>query len=870
MNQPEDILSIGGLENLPDYTIFKKKTPSSKRYPSNSKRQLSRWYISFVKNNNPKIGYKYWISVNGYLDNKTLIQSSPVIDTESPLIILTENTKYYLVDKSDVLKFPPHSRFELKELTKFTNGFPQDWKNIIVAQLSEIFGSCRIKPSKLADNILSPFDKIFNEVFPEDNGLIEDNKALPQGNILEEPKNISISLNEVLIKNEEPNLGSKYSKSEGSENKFNVKSSDQNIVEEIEEFVPKKSRLSLDSKDTSDDIEIQSKAIKSSPSSKPLPVDIFLEDNINDFFNDKSNCKDIRKSNLSTPKREALAFPFELLDKPESNPVIIPSKNEKKPLISSSEFLEKTDIKPDNLTQSKKRESLGIPSELLNISDKLINAENNSFEKVMNLINSQKTNKKTPKNSPRMKGTKINNQSISEDLSFDILMKKTKEANKNESLIKKDSDKIQTILSSDKLQKFLSTEELQKSCSSESILKTSKSDELQKKVSENLEKSSSIEISDDLQSSTEEKSKTSSSSIEDHLKSNIYSNEDQREENSKTSSSSIEEQLKSSFSSPEDANIKQSYLKEEETKSIEDKAQIIRDRSEIIDFFLNSSFDIQDKNNLTSCEKLNGEMSLNIKTNQKNGADDLIDNENAKGVESIFNMGNVLDKTHENSTFNPNDTDKINLSLINKRNNFTNQAIRTNKKKNSLDALVKSSNSFLSCDRTASQKDNSGNKSMLETIMNSGVSRPYSYDEVKIKNKSETSSKKKKNNSIVEEDTDAVDSIKLIEEAPKSIEKDSEFIEDDSRINKRSVSPNTSLAAANQTLSKEIEDIKKKFFEEGDIVHESSTDNIKFSSENSQIKTPKQSKGRKKKKGRTSLCMPKKKPSGKSKADETE
>lgn len=161
MNHPEDILNQGLLDNLPDYTIFKKKTPKMRRYASNSKKHITGWHFMFIKNNNPKINYKYWISLNGYIENN-YIQSSPVLNAVNN-IVYTENSMYYLSKPNLSL---PHPLFDKNELFKFNTGFPSDWKDIICKQIFKIFGDVRIE--NIVSNHMGFFEKTYNKIFAED------------------------------------------------------------------------------------------------------------------------------------------------------------------------------------------------------------------------------------------------------------------------------------------------------------------------------------------------------------------------------------------------------------------------------------------------------------------------------------------------------------------------------------------------------------------------------------------------------------------------------------------------------------------------------------------------------------------------------
>ncbi|WUR02156.1 SANTA domain-containing protein [Vairimorpha necatrix] len=165
MNENEDILEWVKFINIPDYTIFKKRTPHLNRYTSKNTKNLNKWYIRIVKNDNPLIGYKYWINVNGYLDNNTFIRSSPIYNIYGPLEVLTAHTKYNLAEDSEVLSISPHIKFEKSKLRKFSKGFPNDWKELVTKQLTKIFGQ-GIKANMLdCEKKLTSFEKIYNDIF---------------------------------------------------------------------------------------------------------------------------------------------------------------------------------------------------------------------------------------------------------------------------------------------------------------------------------------------------------------------------------------------------------------------------------------------------------------------------------------------------------------------------------------------------------------------------------------------------------------------------------------------------------------------------------------------------------------------------------
>lgn len=139
MNEKEDILHNGGLEGLRCFDLFKRKTPGFRRYQSENVKVIDRWHFKICKNNNSRLPYRYWLSVVGILKDGTMVQSSAILDIESPRIVVTENSRYRL-QNSELRKTLPHSDFDREELNKFLNGFPRDWMNIFRKELEKIYG----------------------------------------------------------------------------------------------------------------------------------------------------------------------------------------------------------------------------------------------------------------------------------------------------------------------------------------------------------------------------------------------------------------------------------------------------------------------------------------------------------------------------------------------------------------------------------------------------------------------------------------------------------------------------------------------------------------------------------------------------------
>lgn len=300
MNHPEDILNQGLLDNLPDYTIFKKKTPKMRRYASTSKKYINDWHFTFIKNLNSKINYKYWISLNGYIDNH-YIQSSPIINAVNN-IIYTENSMYYL-GKSNLSL--PHPLFDRLELVKFTNGFPKDWKDIICKQIYKIFGDVRIENSDV--DHLCFFEKTYNKIFNENiknnhnkdgnnfnaDGIILDDKFLGK-TTLNEPNKLNISINkdeEKIFKNIDNNtekLNDIFFDNDISNariNNINIKESLCNTkVEKINENKILNDVMLNNTINIADEKLFKNvKSIRKDVND----IDLFLEENINEFFDNK-------------------------------------------------------------------------------------------------------------------------------------------------------------------------------------------------------------------------------------------------------------------------------------------------------------------------------------------------------------------------------------------------------------------------------------------------------------------------------------------------------------------------------------------------------------------------------------------------------
>jgi hypothetical protein len=138
MNAKEDILNNGGLTGLRDYTVFRRRVPKSARQTEKKRKLLNRWYIKIIPNFTTKIELKYWVCVCGYVGDDTLIQSSAVIDAESPRAVVTENTVYILGQACDLLNNRPHPDFDDGVIERFLGGFPRDWRKIIQREVLRI------------------------------------------------------------------------------------------------------------------------------------------------------------------------------------------------------------------------------------------------------------------------------------------------------------------------------------------------------------------------------------------------------------------------------------------------------------------------------------------------------------------------------------------------------------------------------------------------------------------------------------------------------------------------------------------------------------------------------------------------------------
>ena len=115
-----DILHSGGLENLTDYKIFKRRYPLRASLPT---RQLSDWYIQEAPSNT--FGSPTKISLVG-ICNGSIIRTSPVTSIIASRKVCTLNCIYILTMPSKVLENP------LRGVEKhFVYGFPSNWEKII-------------------------------------------------------------------------------------------------------------------------------------------------------------------------------------------------------------------------------------------------------------------------------------------------------------------------------------------------------------------------------------------------------------------------------------------------------------------------------------------------------------------------------------------------------------------------------------------------------------------------------------------------------------------------------------------------------------------------------------------------------------------
>lgn len=123
---PEDILKNGKLYNLKNYKIFKKRAPTT--ILNKNPIEIKNWYLKIIKNN------INWVVLCGNINNKQ-IQTSFIVDVFKD-IVKTENNSYLLKGRSKFVL--PHPDFDIKILNFFKDGFPVNWRILILNEIKRI------------------------------------------------------------------------------------------------------------------------------------------------------------------------------------------------------------------------------------------------------------------------------------------------------------------------------------------------------------------------------------------------------------------------------------------------------------------------------------------------------------------------------------------------------------------------------------------------------------------------------------------------------------------------------------------------------------------------------------------------------------
>lgn len=169
MNAKEDILNSGGLMAFDDYSVFRRRAP---QYRGQQEVQvvLNRWYVKVVANTSKRIRHKYWICVCGYLSDNRLVQTSIVLNAESPRMLVTENSIYLLGKTCDILNQSPHPLFDQEVSSRFLGGFPRDWMAVIedeICRIIEVEARTSFHPRDPCANI---FSRSIEDILEEDPG----------------------------------------------------------------------------------------------------------------------------------------------------------------------------------------------------------------------------------------------------------------------------------------------------------------------------------------------------------------------------------------------------------------------------------------------------------------------------------------------------------------------------------------------------------------------------------------------------------------------------------------------------------------------------------------------------------------------------
>lgn len=119
-NNTTDIIHSGGLENLSNYKIFKRRYPSKTSIPN---RTISEWYLQEIPCTTRK--QSKWVCLIG-THKDTIIRTSPILSVLSKNKVCTCNCIYTLINPSKVLD---HPFFGVEG--QFVDGFPSNWEEII-------------------------------------------------------------------------------------------------------------------------------------------------------------------------------------------------------------------------------------------------------------------------------------------------------------------------------------------------------------------------------------------------------------------------------------------------------------------------------------------------------------------------------------------------------------------------------------------------------------------------------------------------------------------------------------------------------------------------------------------------------------------
>ncbi|KAM0681654.1 hypothetical protein GINT2_000168 [Glugoides intestinalis] len=170
-NEYKDLLHSGALDNLENYTIFRRRYPSKGGLPM---RYITEWYLQEIPAHNR--AYSKWICLVGIYKDK-VVRTSPIISIISPRKICTCNCIYTLGTTTKLLQHP-----FLGVETRFFDGFPVDWEKIIESAFCQIHLTS--SPKIIQASNVGLQDPILNEVVETaivaENELAEDSTSLKQ------------------------------------------------------------------------------------------------------------------------------------------------------------------------------------------------------------------------------------------------------------------------------------------------------------------------------------------------------------------------------------------------------------------------------------------------------------------------------------------------------------------------------------------------------------------------------------------------------------------------------------------------------------------------------------------------------------------